>query len=47
MARAMHALYGVDEMSAATYAAARFGVYAGIAQQYLFYYMRSDRRAFE
>jgi N-glycosylase/DNA lyase len=40
IARAMRDLYGVDEKDAAAYAAARFGAYAGIAQQYLFYYMQ-------
>ncbi|MDR2355829.1 MAG: hypothetical protein LBE16_06505, partial [Clostridiales Family XIII bacterium] len=44
-ARAMRALYGADEKTAAACAAARFGAYAGIAQQYLFYYMRSGGAA--
>jgi N-glycosylase/DNA lyase len=38
--RAVRELYGVDIKDAADYAAARFGPYAGIAQQYLFFYMR-------
>jgi N-glycosylase/DNA lyase len=40
MARAAQELYGVDAKDAAVDAAARFGPYAGFAQQYLFYYMR-------
>jgi N-glycosylase/DNA lyase len=45
MKRAMRAFYGVDEKDAAARAAARFGPYAGIAQQYLFHYMRTAGRA--
>ncbi|MDR2089380.1 MAG: DNA-3-methyladenine glycosylase 2 family protein [Clostridiales Family XIII bacterium] len=44
MARAMRELYGVDGKDAAAHAAERFGPYAGIAQQYLFHYMRNGRR---
>jgi N-glycosylase/DNA lyase len=40
MKRALRELYGVDAKEAAAYAAEKFGPYAGIAQQYLFYYMR-------
>ncbi|MDR2296197.1 MAG: hypothetical protein LBD95_05310 [Clostridiales Family XIII bacterium] len=40
-ARAMRALYGAEKRDAAAGAAARFGPCAGIAQQYLFYYMRN------
>jgi N-glycosylase/DNA lyase len=43
MARAMRELYGVDAKGAAAYAASRFGPYAGIAQQYLFYYVKNTR----
>jgi N-glycosylase/DNA lyase len=39
-ARAARAFYGVDAKDAAADAAARFGPYAGFAQQYLFHYMR-------
>jgi N-glycosylase/DNA lyase len=44
--RAMRDLYGVDERNGAAardYAAARFGRHAGLAQQYLFYYMKHMR----
>jgi N-glycosylase/DNA lyase len=40
--RAMRSFYGTGEKGAAVSAAARFGPYAGIAQQYLFYYMREN-----
>jgi N-glycosylase/DNA lyase len=40
MRRALSELYGIDEKDAANRAAARFGPYAGIAQQYIFYYVR-------
>ncbi|MDR2771186.1 MAG: hypothetical protein LBB57_04015 [Clostridiales Family XIII bacterium] len=41
VARAMRELYGVERKDAAAYAAAHFGDHAGIAQQYLFYYMQN------
>jgi len=44
--QAMSRLYGMDrqDMKAmAEYAAVHFGEYGGIAQQYLFYYMKSQR----
>jgi N-glycosylase/DNA lyase len=44
MARAMRELYGVDAKEAAAYATSRFGPYAGIAQQYLFYYIRNGEK---
>lgn len=40
----MNRLYGIEEKdmkSMASYAAEHFGKYGGIAQQYLFYYIRS------
>ncbi|MDR1246887.1 MAG: 8-oxoguanine DNA glycosylase [Clostridiales Family XIII bacterium] len=40
MNRALSELYGIDTKNAVNRAAARFGPYAGIAQQYIFYYMR-------
>jgi N-glycosylase/DNA lyase len=48
MERVMRERYGIaGKQAAADYAAARFGPYAGIAQQYLFYSARNGRRAFE
>ena len=44
MRRVMNRLYGIEEKdmkSMAAYAAEHFGKYGGIAQQYLFYYIRS------
>lgn len=44
MRRVMNRLYGIDEKdvkSMQSYAAEHFGKYGGIAQQYLFYYIRS------
>lgn len=44
MRRVMNRLYGIEEKdmrSMASYAAEHFGKYGGIAQQYLFYYIRS------
>ncbi len=44
MRRVMNRLYGIDEKdmkTMAAYAAEHFGKYGGIAQQYLFYYIRS------
>lgn len=43
MRRVMHRLYGIDEKDVramSEYAKANFGCYGGIAQQYLFYYIR-------
>jgi N-glycosylase/DNA lyase len=42
MARAVREFYGVGEKEAAEYAAARFGDHAGIAQQYLYYYIKGQ-----
>ena len=42
--KVMHELYGIDEKDVrgmTAYASENFGEYGGIAQQYLFYYMRS------
>jgi N-glycosylase/DNA lyase len=47
MRRAMHKLYSFDEADVSgmqTYAREHWGQYAGLAQQYLFYYMRSAKR---
>lgn len=44
MRRVMNRLYGIDEKDTkgmSSYAAGHFGEYGGIAQQYLFYYIRS------
>jgi N-glycosylase/DNA lyase len=41
--RVMNQLYGIDEKAVKemnTYAKETFGEYGGIAQQYLFYYIR-------
>jgi N-glycosylase/DNA lyase len=43
--RVMNQLYGIDEgnlVAMKTYAEEHFGKYGGIAQQYLFYYIRKD-----
>lgn len=45
--RVMHELYGIPEKDTAAmteYAAENFGPYGGIAQQYLFYYIREGQK---
>lgn len=43
--KVMSELYGIDSpKEAASFAAEQFGEYGGIAQQYLFYYMRENNR---